>query len=125
MFWQPFKPKEYMRYGLPDDEHERQQRANNDCSCIKGNQGIAWIHEVITEQLTHFLGKNTIYNLKNTDSRIIDIANCKTCKKSLLAAQYLILIIYYYQTAKRRALYESSGGPTDNLTKSDMLGDYH
>jgi len=59
------------------------------------------------------------------DSKIIDIANCKTCKNSLLATEYLILIIYYYQTAKTRALYESSDGPADNPPNLDGWGDYN
>jgi len=47
-------------------------------------QGIAWIFEVITELLTAFVGKITIYKRKNMDSEIINIANYNTGKKKLL-----------------------------------------
>jgi len=87
------------------------------------------IYELITELLTAFIGKNTTYKRRNTDSKIIDIANCKTCKKILLAVDYEILIRYYYQTAKTRALYESTDGPVgqpaDNPPNSDGSGDFH
>ena len=84
-----------------------------------------YTNELITELLTTFIGKNTTYKRKNTDSKIIDMANCKTCKKRLLAAEYAILVRYYYQTAKARALYESTDGPADNPPNSDGLGDLH
>jgi len=65
-----------------------------------GNQGFALRNELITELLTGFIVKNTRYKRKNTYSKIINVADCKTCKKSLLAVEYLILIIYNYTTAK-------------------------
>jgi len=70
------------------------------------------IHQVITEQLTAFFEKNTMYKWKNTDSKIIDIASCKTCKKRLLAAEYAFLKTYYYQTVKTVVLYKSTTGLT-------------
>jgi hypothetical protein len=39
------------------------------------------ILELLTELLTTFIGKNIKYKKKNMDSKIINIANCKTCKK--------------------------------------------
>jgi len=66
---------------------------------------------------------------KNTDSKIINIAICKTCKKSLFDVENTILIGNYYQTAKTRALYEPTGGPAgqpaDHLPSSDRLSEAH
>jgi len=41
------------------------------------------------------LGKNTIYQRLNTDSKLIDIASCKACKNILLVVENTILIRYY------------------------------
>jgi len=49
-------------------------------------------------------GKITTYSRKNMDSKIIDMATCKTCNKVLLDAEYAMLIRYYEQTAETRAL---------------------
>jgi len=68
-----------------------------------------WIKELITELLTASIAKNATYKRKNTYSKRINVADCKTCKKILLAVEYLILIIYTYPTAKTRTLYK----PTD------------
>jgi len=129
MLWQPFHLRECMTHMLPDHETERQRSVNNVWSCILGNPGFARINELITELLTGFIAKNTTYNRKNTDSKIINITDCKTYKKRLLAVEYLILMIYYYPTAKTRTLYKSTDGPagrpTDNLRNSDGLGDFH
>jgi hypothetical protein len=70
------------------------------------------------ELLTAFLATNTTYQKKNTHVKIIDIPNCKTCKKRLLNVEYMILVSYCYLNAKATALYESTDGfagqPTDN-----------
>jgi len=71
---------------LPHHEIDRQWSVNNFDSCIFGSQGIARIIEYITELLTAVIGKYTIYKRINTDSKIIDLAHCKTCKKTLLDA---------------------------------------
>ena len=96
-------------------------------SCILANQGFVQINKHITEPLTATIAKNTTYNRKNTYSKIINVADCKTCKKRLLAVEYLILIIYNYPTAKTRTLYKSTAGPAgrpaDNPPNSDRLGD--
>jgi len=129
MCWQPFHRKQCMAYALPYYENEHQLSVNNLWSCILGYQGIAPIFERITELLTGFLGKNITYERKTTHSIIIDIAPCKTCKKSLLVADCVILIRYYHQTAKTTALYESTNGPAgwpaDNPPKSDGFGYLH
>jgi len=114
---------------LPDHENKRQQSVNNCWSCMMGNQGIAPILQLITEPLTPLLGNNTKWNRKNIDFKIINIENCKTCKKRWLDVESAILIRYYYQTAKRRALYESTnrpaGWPTDNQPNSVGLAEFH
>jgi hypothetical protein len=88
-----------------------------------------WIYEFITELLNTFIGKNMKYYRKRLDFKIINIVNCRTFKKGLLAVDYAILIRCYYQTAKTRELYESTDGPTgqptDNQPNSDGLGDFH
>jgi len=65
----------------------------------------------------------------DTDSKIIFIAYCNTCKNWLLNVESAILVWYYYQTAKTRALYESTDGPaghpTDNPPISVRLKDFH
>jgi hypothetical protein len=70
-----------------------------------------------------------MYKRKYTDYKIIDFAKCKTCKASILDAEYPILITYYYQWANTRALYESLDGPAgwlaDNQPNLEGLGDYH
>jgi len=94
-----------------------------------GNQGFALINELITELLTAFIAKNTTYTRKNTYSKIINVADCKTCKMTLLAVKYLILIMYNYPTAKTRTLYKftdvPAGQPMDNRHSSDRFGDFH
>ena len=96
---------------LPHHENEHQWSVHNCGCCIFGMHGITQIYVFITELLIRFIGKKTIYYRKNTDSKIIDIANCQTCKNKLLAVEYTILIRYYYQTANTRAIYESTDGP--------------
>jgi len=92
-----------------------------------GIQGIARTYELITDPLTAYIGKNNTYNREHADSKIIDMVNCKSLKKSLLAAEDVILVTYYYQTAKAGALYESrdgpAGQPTDNPPNREGLGD--
>jgi len=84
--------------------------------------------QLITDLLSAFIPKNTTYNRKKTDSKIINVADWKTCKKRLLAVEYLILIIYNDPTAKTRTLYQSTDGPAgrpaDNPPNSDRLGDF-
>ena len=52
------------------------------------------IKKLITELLTTSIAKNATYNRKNTYTKIINVTDHKTCKKRLLAVEYLILIIY-------------------------------
>ena len=92
-------------------------------------KGRAWIYELIPELSIVFIGQNTKYRYRNTDSKMIDIANCKTCKKTLLAVEYKIVIRYYYEPAKMRALYQSrdgpAGRPADTPPRPDRLRDFH
>ena len=129
MSWQPFHLNQCITPTLPHHETERQHSVNNIWSYTLDNRCFPQINELITELLTACIAKNTMYNRKNMDSKIINVAHCKTCKKRLLAVKYLILIIYNYPTAKRWTLYRSTDGPTgrptDNPPNSDRLGDFH
>jgi len=118
----------WRRY-FPNHANECQWHVNDLWSCVLGCQVIAQINELISAQLTTIISKNAIYKRKHTDSKIIDIAICKTCKNRLLAAEYVILVRYYHQTAKASALYESTDGPAarpaNNPPNSDLLEDWH
>jgi len=87
------------------------------------------IFACITVLLTALLGKNTIYWRWNTDTKLLDIANCSTSKSILLVGENAILIRYYWHTANSRAVYEfidcPAGRPADNPPNSDGLGVYH
>jgi len=84
------------------------------------------MNQLITELFPAFVTKNTMYNRKNTDSKIFNVADCKSCKMRLLAVEYLILLIFNYPTAKTRTFYISTDGPAgrpaDNPPNSDRLG---
>jgi len=118
-----------MTYTLHHPDNEHQWSVNNFWSSIFGKQGIAQISELSTAPLTTLIGKNIQDYRKNTDSKIFDITNCKSCKTRLLAVEYRILITYYYQTPTTRSLYKSTNGPAgrpdDNPPYSDGLGDFH
>jgi hypothetical protein len=87
------------------------------------------MNALLTELLITSIAKYETYRRKNTYSKMINVADCKTSKKRLLAVKYLILIIYHYLTAKTRTLYKSTDGPAgrpaDNLPISDGLEDLH
>jgi len=129
MSWQPFHLKQCMTHMLPHHETERQRSVNIISSCILGNQGFMRMNKLRTKLLTAFIVKNTRYNRKNTDSKIINVADFKTCKNRLLAVRNLILIIYNYPTAKTGTLYKATDRPAwrpaDNPLNSDVLGDFH
>jgi len=57
-------------------------------------QGFTRINKLITELLTPFIAKNTMYNRKNTDSKLIEIASCTACKHISLVDKNMILVIY-------------------------------
>ena len=65
-------------------ENDCQYRVINSGSCILGIQCIALILELIIELLTAFIGKNSKYKTKHTNSKIIHGTNCKTHKMRLL-----------------------------------------
>jgi hypothetical protein len=92
-------------------------------------QDFTWINELITQLLTTSIANNTMYNRKNTDSKLIEIASCTACKPVSLVVENTILVRYEKYTAKTRALYESIDGPTTRPTynplNSDGLGVYH
>jgi len=110
---------------LPHPESEHQWSLNNFCCGIFGNPSITQILELITKLLSSLSLENTKHISKNTDFKIINIAICKSCKKSLLDVENTILITYYSETAKTRVLYESTdeptGQPAEMLPNSDEL----
>jgi hypothetical protein len=124
-YWQHLLAKTTVKCSLWHPEIERQRSVNCFRTCIFCSQGITWIFACITVLLTTLLGKNTIYRRWNTDTKLIDIANCSTSKSSLMIAENAILIRCYQLTANTRALYESIDGRADNLPNSDGLGVYH
>jgi len=129
MSWQPFHLKQRTTHTLPHQETEHQPNINNIWSCIVGIEGFMRKNVLIAELLTASIEKNAKDWRKITYSKIINVADCKTSKKRLLAVEYLILIMYNYPTAKTRTLYKSTDGPTgrptDNPPKSDGLGGLH
>jgi hypothetical protein len=79
---------------MPHPENEHQHIVNNCSCCIIGNQGITWSFAFITWLLTALIGKITIYQRYNTDSKLIDIASCAVCKHILLVVENGILIVH-------------------------------
>jgi len=128
-YWQPLGAKTTATCSLLHLENECQLRFNRVCNWLFSNQGIVRMLEHITELLPALIGTNTIFERKNRDSKLNDIASCKTSKNILLVLDYTMLIRYYYETAKIRAFCESiegpAGRPTDNPPSSDVLEDYH
>jgi len=127
--WLPFHLKQCKIHTVPHHATECQRSVNNIWFCILYNQGFVRIKELITKLLTASIAKNATYKRKNTYTKIINVADCKTSKKKLLAVEYLILIIHTYPAAKTRTLYKSTEGPAgrpaDNRPNSDGLGDLH
>jgi len=94
-YWQPLLAKTSATCSRPHPENERQRSVNSFSCRIFGNQGIALIFGFLTELLTTLMGKNTIYQRLNTDSKLIDIASCKACTNLFLVVENAILIRYY------------------------------
>jgi len=93
-YWQPLLAKTTAQCSLPHPENEHQQSVNSFSCCIFGNQVIALIFAFITELLTAIIAKNTIYQMLNTESKLIYIASCKAYKNTSLVVQNAILIRY-------------------------------
>ena len=87
------------------------------------------IYTFITALLTAVIGKDRRYQRQNTDSKLIDIASCKTCKNISLVVENAILIRYHSHTPEATALFECmdgpAGRPADNQPNSDGLGVSH
>ena len=92
---QPLLAKMTVTCCLQHPDHEHQQSVNRYRSCIFCNEGIARILARITVFLTALIGKNTIYQRWNTNTKLIDLANSSTWKSTLLIAENAILIRYY------------------------------
>jgi len=82
--WRIFQAKPWWSSMLPHHENVHQWNAHNFWSCILANQGSVQILEHRTELLTACFGENAKYKWKNTDSKILNNANFKTCNKRLL-----------------------------------------
>jgi hypothetical protein len=128
-YWQPSGAKTIVTYSLPHSETEYRRSVNCVSPCIFYFQGITQIFEYITELLPTLIGKNTLYQRKITDSKLIHIANCKTCKNISSVVEYVIVWRYYAESAKRRARYESIDRPAkchaNDPPNSHWLGDIH
>jgi len=90
--------------------------------------GQSWHHADIKAYHRYtdcVIGKNTKCRRRNTDSKIINIANSNRSNKWLLGVALAALVNYNYQAAKTRALYEFADRPAgqhaDNPPNSDML----
>jgi len=83
-YWQCLGGMTTATRSLPHLECEHQRSVDIFGCSILGNEGIVWIFELKTELSTALMGKNAKYTRRNTDSSIIDITICKTCKKWLL-----------------------------------------
>ena len=94
-YWQPLLARTTAPCSLQHPENERQWSVTSFRTCIFHNQGISRIFACINASLTALLAKNTIYGRWNTDTKLIDIGNCSTCKSSSMVAETLILISYY------------------------------
>jgi hypothetical protein len=118
-----------MAHTLPHHKTERQWSINNIWSCILDNQGFVRLGALTTELLTASIAKNAMDRWQKAYSKIINVADCKTSKKRLLAVKYLIVIMYNYPLAKTRTLYKSrdgpAGRPADNPPNPDLMGDLH
>jgi len=128
-YWQLSGANRTATRSLPHSENVRQRSINSFRSCTFGNQSIVPIFAHITELLTILIGNITTYERNNTDSKLIDIANCKRFRHILLVVEHGILIQYCQHTAQSRALYESidgpAGPPADNPPNLDGLGVDH
>jgi len=94
-YWQPLLAKTTATYSLRHPENERQWTVNSFRTSILRSQGLARIFACISVLLTILLGNNTIHRRWNTDTKLIDVANCSTSESTLLVAENAILIRYY------------------------------
>jgi hypothetical protein len=92
-------------------------------------QGFTRINELITELFATSIVKNTMYNGKNMDSKLIVITSYTTCTHGSLVVENTILVRYDKSTGKRRGLSDSIDAParrhTYNPPNSDGLGVVH
>jgi hypothetical protein len=110
-----------MAYRLLHLETEHQQSINNIWFRVLDNQGFTQINELITILLSAFVGQNTTDNRKNTDSKIINIADCKRWKKRLFVFKYLIFIIYYSQLQHLEHYINVQIDPLGNLLTISLI----
>jgi hypothetical protein len=99
------------RHSLAYPENDHQLSLNSVRSSIFGNQDVAQIFACIKVLLTTLTGENTKYHRQKTDTKLIDIANCTSCKSELMVVVNAFLIRHYKQTTNTRAKYDSIDGP--------------
>jgi hypothetical protein len=118
---------DWWNHSLPHHETMHELSVNNIWSSVLCNQDFVRIGALIIQSLTASIAKNAMDRRQNAYSKIINVADCKTSKKELLAVEYLILIMYNYPTANTRSLYKSTDGhagqPGDNPPNPDRLED--
>jgi len=128
-YWKPLLKNTTVTCYLRHPENERQRSVNSFGTCIFRKQGIAGIFTCVTVLLTALHGNNTKYRRRNTDTKLLNIANYSTSKSTLLVAENTILIRYYKYTANSKASFESidgsAGKPGDDPSYSDGLGVFH
>jgi hypothetical protein len=61
-----------------------------------------YIGALITKLLTASIATNAMDRRQNIYSKMINVADCNTSKKILLALKYLILIMFNYSTANTK-----------------------
>jgi len=114
---------------LPLHENVRQRSINNSWTRISGHQGSTWIFQLITAKLTALIFKYAKYRWTNTNSKQINIANCKTYTEWLVDVEQALLLGYGYQTAETWAVYKSIDSPAvhtvQNTPHSGWLGDFY
>jgi hypothetical protein len=83
-YWQPLLAKTTAQCFQRHPENECQWGVNSCRTWRLCNQGIVQIFACITVLLTVLLSKNTISGRWNTDTKLLDIANCSTKQKHIV-----------------------------------------
>ena len=83
-----------MTHFLLHSENECQQSLNDFWSCTSGNEGIAWIYEIITVQSTALVLLNTEHKRPNIDSKINDVATSKVIKRNF----WTLIMSFWWST---------------------------
>jgi hypothetical protein len=104
-YWRSLLAKTTAICTQPHPEYQHQWSFKSFSCCIFGNWGTARIFTLILELLNDLIGKMTIYQRRNSDSKLINIASCNTCKILFLGFANVLFILYYSQTPNTDAIY--------------------